>query len=135
MCDSNTVMSCEFCSSTHLWVLFYDYRKDIYANMSSSSADIRFELASILYNIGALHTQLASSEPRTSADSLKAACTRYQNAAWAFLYLREQYTQPSGVDVCSEIMRLLQEICFAQAQECILDKSIQDNKKPSVVGK
>ncbi|XP_028169896.1 tyrosine-protein phosphatase non-receptor type 23 [Ostrinia furnacalis] len=108
--------------------------KDLYANMSCSLADIRFEMACILYNIGALYTQLAASEPRTSADSLKASCTKYQNAAWAFLFLREQYTQPSGVDVSSEIMRLLQEICFAQAQECILDKSIQDTKKPSVVG-
>ncbi|KAL0895130.1 hypothetical protein ABMA27_013582 [Loxostege sticticalis] len=108
--------------------------KDLYANMSCSLADIRFEMACILYNIGALYTQLAASEPRTSADSLKASCTKFQNAAWAFLFLREQYTQPSGVDVSSEIMRLLQEICFAQAQECILDKSIQDTKKPSVVG-
>ncbi|RVE46209.1 hypothetical protein evm_009167 [Chilo suppressalis] len=108
--------------------------KDLYANMSCSLADIRFELACILYNIGALHTQLASSEPRTSADSLKAACTKYQNAAWAFQYLREQYPQPPGVDVSTDIMRLFQEICFAQAQECILDKSIQDTKKPSVVG-
>lgn len=103
--------------------------------MSCSLADIRFEMACILYNIGALYTQLAASEPRTSADSLKASCTKFQNAAWAFLFLREQYTQPSGVDVSSEIMRFLQEICFAQAQECILDKSIQDTKKPSVVGK
>lgn len=103
--------------------------------MNRSLADIRFEMSCILYNIGALLTQLASSEPRTSADSLKSACTKYQNAAWAFQYLREHYPEASGVDVCTEIMRLLQEICFAQAQECILEKSIQDTKKPSVVGK
>ncbi|KAM3958065.1 tyrosine-protein phosphatase non-receptor type protein myopic [Aphomia sociella] len=108
--------------------------KDIYANMTCGLADIRFELACILYNIGALHTQLAASEPRTTVESLKTACTRYQNAAWAFQHLREQYPQPPGVDVSSDIMRLFQEICFAQAQECILDKSIQDTKKPSVVG-
>ncbi|XP_060801444.1 tyrosine-protein phosphatase non-receptor type 23 isoform X1 [Amyelois transitella] len=108
--------------------------KDLYANMNCSLADLRFEMACILHNIGALLTQLAASEPRTTADSLKAACTRYQNAAWAFQYVREQYPQPTGVDLSSEILRLFQEICFAQAQECILDKSIQDTKKPSVVG-
>ncbi|KAL4712811.1 hypothetical protein ACJJTC_011881 [Scirpophaga incertulas] len=108
--------------------------KDLYANMSCTVSDIRFEMASILYNIGALYTQLAAAEPRTSADSLKSACTKFQNAAWAFEYLREQYPQPSGVDVSSDIIRMLQEICFAQAQECILEKSIQDTKKPSVVG-
>ncbi|CAB3250605.1 unnamed protein product [Arctia plantaginis] len=108
--------------------------KDIYAGMNCSSADLRFEMASILYNIGALHSQLGASEPRNTADSLKAACTHFQQAAWAFQYLRDLYPQPSGVDVCSEIVRVLQEICFAQAQECILEKSIQDTRKPSVVG-
>lgn len=108
--------------------------KDLYANMNCPLADIRFEMACIMYNIGALLTQLGASEPRTSADSLKAACTHYQNAAWAFQYLREQYPQPPGVDICPEIIKLLQEMCFAQAQECILEKSIQDTRKPSVVG-
>ncbi|CAG9134725.1 unnamed protein product [Plutella xylostella] len=108
--------------------------KDLYANMNCTSADIRFEMACILYNIGALHTQLAASEPRTSGDSLKLACTHYQKAAWAFQYLMEHYPQPQGMDVSPDIVRLLQEICFAQGQECILEKSIQDTKKPSVIG-
>ncbi|XP_068621073.1 tyrosine-protein phosphatase non-receptor type 23-like isoform X2 [Battus philenor] len=108
--------------------------KDLYANMSCSLADIRFEMASILYNIGALHTQLGAAEPRTTPDSLKAACSHYQQAAWAFNHLKEQYPQPPGADVSTEILSLLQEICFAQAQECILDKSIQDTRKPSVIG-
>ena len=103
--------------------------------MSRTLADLRFEMANILYNVGALLTQLAASEPRNTADSLKSACTQFQQAAWVFQYLREQLPQPSGVDVCPEIMRMMQEICFAQAQECILDKSIQDTRKPSVVGK
>ncbi|XP_047042446.1 tyrosine-protein phosphatase non-receptor type 23 [Helicoverpa zea] len=108
--------------------------KDLYANMNRTLADIRFEMASILYNIGALLTQLGAAEPRNTADSLKTACTHFQHAAWVFQYLREQLPQPSGVDVCSEIMRMMQEICFALAQECILEKSIQDTRKPSVVG-
>ncbi|KPJ07130.1 Tyrosine-protein phosphatase non-receptor type 23 [Papilio machaon] len=108
--------------------------KDLYANMSCSLADIRFEMASILYNIGALHTQLGAAEARTTPDSLKAACTHYQQAAWAFSHLKEQFPQPPGADVSSEILSLLQEICFAQAQECILNKSIQDTRKPSVIG-
>lgn len=102
--------------------------------MTTSLADIRVEMACILYNMGALYTQLGASEPRNTADSLKAACSHFQIAAWAFQYLKEQYPQPPGVDVSTEIMRLFQKICFAQAQECILEKSIQDTRKPSVVG-
>lgn len=92
-------------------------------------------MASILHNIAALYTELALAEPRTTAESLKTACTHYQHAAWAFECGREQYSQPSGVDISADMMRMMQEICFAQAQECILEKSIQDTRKPSVVGK
>lgn len=120
----------------HSKIIFsLNFRKDLYANMTCPLADIRFEMACILYNIGALHTQLGAAEPRTSPESLKAACTHFQNAAWAFQVVREQYPQPTGVDISTEIVMLLQEICFAQAQECILDKSIQDTRKPSVIGK
>lgn len=102
--------------------------------MSCSLADVKFEMACILYNIGALHTMLGSSEPRTSPDSLKSACIHYQNAAWAFQHLTEEYSQPAGVDVAEEIMMLFKEICLAQAQECIMEKSILDTKKASVIG-
>ncbi|XP_032510581.2 tyrosine-protein phosphatase non-receptor type 23 isoform X1 [Danaus plexippus] len=108
--------------------------KDLYANMTCSLSGVKFEMACILYNIGAMHTQLGSSEPRTTGDSLKSACQHYQYAAWAFQHLREQYPQPPGADISSDILKFLQEICFAQAQECILDKSIQDTRKSNVVG-
>lgn len=106
----------------------------MFANMTCTIADIRFEMACILYNIGALHTILAQSEPRNTPESLKTACTHYQKAAWSFQHLKEQYSQPPGVDVSEEIMRFFQEICFAQAQECIMEKSIQDSNKSRVVG-
>lgn len=108
--------------------------RDLYVSLVCSLADIRFEMACVLYNIGALHTQLGAAESRTSSDSMKSACTHYQIAAWAFQYLREHYPQPAGVDLAIETMKLLQEICFAQAQECILEKSMQDTRKPSIVG-
>jgi tyrosine-protein phosphatase non-receptor type 23 len=41
-------------------------------------------MACILYNIGALHTQLGSADPRISADGMKLSCTHFQCAAWAF---------------------------------------------------
>ncbi|XP_037866683.1 tyrosine-protein phosphatase non-receptor type 23 isoform X2 [Bombyx mori] len=108
--------------------------KDLYASMNCTSASARFELGCILYNIGALNTELGAMEPRTTAESLKATCTHFQHAAYSFQLLREQFTQPPGVDISSEIMRLLQEICLGQAQQCILEKSIQDTRKPRVIG-
>lgn len=106
----------------------------MFANIVCTLADIRFEMVCILYNIGALHSKLGAAETRTTPDSMKAACTHFQTAVWAFQHLKEHYPQPSGVDLSPEIMKLFQDICLAQAQECILEKSMQDSRKPAIVG-
>ncbi|XP_014480302.1 PREDICTED: tyrosine-protein phosphatase non-receptor type 23 [Dinoponera quadriceps] len=109
--------------------------RDTYANMACSLANIRFEIISILYNIGALHTQLGWRTERISADGMKIACTHFQCAAWAFEHLKNSYPQPSGVDLAPELMTFMHQLCLAQAQECILEKSMLDNRKPTIVAK
>lgn len=110
-------------------------RRDTYANMVCSLANIRFEIISILYNIGSIHTQLGARTERTSADGMKMACAHFQCAAWAFEHLKNSYPQPSGVDLAPELMTFMHQLCLAQAQECILEKSMLDNRKPTIVGK
>lgn len=107
--------------------------RDTYANMVCSLANIRFEIISILYNIGAMHTQLGALTERTSADGMKMACAHFQCAAWAFEHLKNSYPQPSGVDLAPELMTFMHQLCLAQAQECILEKSMLDNRKPTIV--
>ena len=123
---------CKSCKAMTKAILFY--RKDTYANMVCSLANIRFEMISVLYNIGAIHTQLGARTERTSADGMKMACTHFQCAAWAFEHLKNSYPQPPGVDLAPELMTFMYQLCLAQGQECILEKSMLDNRKPSIVG-
>ncbi|XP_043498928.1 tyrosine-protein phosphatase non-receptor type 23 isoform X1 [Polistes fuscatus] len=109
--------------------------RDTYANMVCSLASIRFEIISILYNIGAMHTQLGARTERTTADGMKMACAHFQCAAWAFEHLKNSFPQPSGVDLAPELMTFMYQLCLAQAQECILEKSMLDNRKPTIVAK
>ncbi|XP_076632683.1 tyrosine-protein phosphatase non-receptor type protein myopic isoform X1 [Colletes latitarsis] len=109
--------------------------RDTYANMVCSLASILFEIISILYNIGAMHTQLGARTERTSADGMRMACAHFQCAAWAFEHLKSNYPQPSGVDLAPELMTFMHQLCLAQAQECILEKSMLDNRKPTIVAK
>ncbi|XP_034942485.1 tyrosine-protein phosphatase non-receptor type 23 isoform X2 [Chelonus insularis] len=109
--------------------------KDAYANMIFTLSNIRFEIISILYNIGAIHTQLGATTERTSADGMKMACSHFQCAAWAFEHLQNSYPQPPGVDMAPELMKFMHQLCLAQAQECILEKSMLDNRKPTIVAK
>lgn len=114
----------------------YCFRRDTYANMVCSLANIRFEMISILYNIGAIHSQLGARTERNSADGMKMACTHFQCAAWAFEHLRNMsYPQSSNEDLAPELMSFMHQLCLAQAQECILEKSMLDNRKPTIVGR
>ncbi|XP_037046080.1 tyrosine-protein phosphatase non-receptor type 23 isoform X2 [Bradysia coprophila] len=109
--------------------------RDAFSNSVNQSVDIRSDMCSILYNFGALHTKLGASEDRTSSDGVKLACTHFQCAAWAFGHLREFYPQFTNGDMSPEVLIFMQELCFAQAQECILEKSLADNRKPGIVAK
>jgi hypothetical protein len=50
--------------------MFTVFREDAYMHHSYTVTDITFEIASILYNIGALHSILGSMDSRTSAEVL-----------------------------------------------------------------
>ncbi|XP_026289340.1 tyrosine-protein phosphatase non-receptor type 23 isoform X1 [Frankliniella occidentalis] len=109
--------------------------RDTYVGVSFSVADIRYEISSILYNIGALHTQLGMSDTRTTEDGMKMACTHFQCAAWAFQHLKDSYPPSSEADIAPDIMQFAYHLCLAQAQECILEKSMMDNRKASIIVK
>uniref|UniRef100_A0A146M9J2 Tyrosine-protein phosphatase non-receptor type 23 n=1 Tax=Lygus hesperus TaxID=30085 RepID=A0A146M9J2_LYGHE len=109
--------------------------KDIYSGSTMTAADVKIEMVSILYNIGALHSQLGASEDRSAPDGLKMACTHFQCAAWAFQHLKDTFPQPPGTDLSPDIMHFKYHFCLAQAQECILEKSMTDNRKATINAK
>lgn len=92
-------------------------------------------MASILYNIAALHTKLAVEESRADPESMKIACTHFQCAAWAFNEMKNQYAHVLKGDLSVELVIFMQQISFAQAQECILEKSLADNRKAAIIAK
>ncbi|VDN85899.1 unnamed protein product [Brugia pahangi] len=51
--------------------------------------DINYELACIMYNIGAVHAAIAANETRTNLDSIKNAFTHFQCAAYPFEQIRD----------------------------------------------
>uniref|UniRef100_T1HD61 BRO1 domain-containing protein n=1 Tax=Rhodnius prolixus TaxID=13249 RepID=T1HD61_RHOPR len=108
--------------------------KDLYGGMVVQTADIKFEMVAILYNIGALHSQLGAGDDRMSPEGLKMACTHFQCAAWSFQHLKDTYHQNSLMDLSPDLMQFMYHLCLAQAQECILEKSMTDNRKATING-
>lgn len=54
---------------------------------------------------------------------------------WAFGEIKNQYSFVLKGDLSPELMIFMQQICFAQAQECILEKSLTDNRKAAIIAK
>lgn len=69
------------------WIVvnaFCYFRKEAFSSNVASSADIRFELLCIMFNIGSLHSKLGVMDERVTSEGLKLACSHFQCAAWAF---------------------------------------------------
>jgi len=109
--------------------------RDIYGGSEYSYTEFSFELAAVLYNIGALHTRLGCQEERGDSDGMKMAVAHFQCAAWAFHSLPDLHSQALDSDFNSELLTFEAQIALAQAQECILEKSILDGRKPSIIAK
>ena len=114
------------------WPFQFSWR-DIYSGTDYSVSDVSHELAAVMYNIGALHSRLGVGEDRQDSDGMKMAVAHFQCAAWAFHTLPDQFPQDS--DLSSELMAFKSQLCLAQAQECILEKSLLDCRKPGIVTK
>ncbi|KAG8194991.1 hypothetical protein JTE90_008169 [Oedothorax gibbosus] len=108
---------------------------DIYSGVAFNITDIEYEQACILYNIGALHSKLGTMDSRCNVEGMKIACTHFQCAAWAFIHLRDTYPQPKGSDMSHDLLAFFINIMLAQAQECILEKSMLDSRKASITAK
>lgn len=111
--------------------------KDMYLNNVTEVTDLRYEMAAVLFNVAASHTQVGASVTRGDVEGMKLSCTHFQVAAWSFGELKEKYTNiSSGADfMTTELLVFMQQVSFAQAQECILEKSLIDNRKPNIVAK
>ncbi|RKO88488.1 BRO1 domain-containing protein, partial [Blyttiomyces helicus] len=87
---------------------------------------LNFEKASVLFNIGALYSQLACAQPRGTSDGIKLAVHYYEQAAGAFQTLCNSLAEwgiaPVG-DLQAQFMSALVDLMLAQAQECYWNKA------------
>ncbi|XP_077226675.1 vacuolar-sorting protein BRO1-like [Tasmannia lanceolata] len=106
--------------------------------LKASLQNIHLEKSAILFNLGAVHSQIALSVDRSSANGLKLACNSFQAAAGAFGFLRDTESGKAGpatVDVSAECAGMLEKLMLAQAQECFFEKVIADGKPPGLCAK
>ncbi|XP_057211388.1 tyrosine-protein phosphatase non-receptor type 23b [Triplophysa rosa] len=108
---------------------------DVFSGRNVTHNDINYEQACVLYNLGALHSILGTLDNRLSEEGMKVSCTHFQCAAGAFTYMREHYNHTYSSDMNSQTLQINISLMLAQAQECLLEKTLLDNRKSHLVAK
>ncbi|CAM4635979.1 unnamed protein product [Leuciscus chuanchicus] len=108
---------------------------DIFSGRNITHDDINYEQACVLYNLGALHSLLGAVDNRLSEEGMKVSCTHFQCSAGAFTHLRDHYNHSYSSDMSGQALSIIISLMLAQAQECLLEKTLLDNRKSHLIAK
>ncbi|KAL5553360.1 hypothetical protein UlMin_040761 [Ulmus minor] len=109
--------------------------------LKASQQNIHLEKAAILFNLGAVHSQIALSHDRSTVDGRRQASHAFIAAAGAFAFLRDNAATKASigssttVDLSVECVGMLERLMLAQAQECVFENSIAKGSTPGVCAK
>lgn len=111
-----------------------------YTTRAHTENNIRFELANVLFNLGAMYSQLGVSCNRSTVDGLKTAANNFCLAAGVFKYLNTTVIpELRGASPPEEMepatLQALEALMLAQAQECFWSKALKDNMRDAIVAK
>ncbi|KAG8144049.1 hypothetical protein E2320_001177 [Naja naja] len=76
----------------------------------------------ILFNIGALYTQIGTKCNRQTGPGLQKAISAFQKAAGVLNYLKETFTHTPSYDMSPAMLSVLVKMMLAQVQECIFEQ-------------
>ncbi|KAF9820903.1 hypothetical protein IEO21_01130 [Rhodonia placenta] len=105
--------------------------------------NLAYERAAVIFNLGALFSQLASAEDRSNPLGLKQAIMYSQNAAGAYNYLVSALPPLKAsvaaddipLEFTSPFSRSMEYLMLAQAQECVWQRAVMDNYKNALIAK
>ncbi|EDL03020.1 rhophilin-2 [Mus musculus] len=109
-----------FPPTRHMGLLFTWY--DSFTGVPVSQQTLLLEKASVLFNIGALYTQIGTRCNRQTQAGLESAVDAFQRAAGVLNYLKETFTHTPSYDMSPAMLSVLVKMMLAQAQESVFEK-------------
>uniref|UniRef100_A0A3Q2YPM2 Rhophilin Rho GTPase binding protein 1 n=1 Tax=Hippocampus comes TaxID=109280 RepID=A0A3Q2YPM2_HIPCM len=103
----------------NLGVHFHWY--DSLTGVPSCQRALAFEKGSVLFNLGALYTQIGARQDRTTAAGIQRAIDAFQRAAGALNYLKENFSNAPSLDMSGPALCMLVRLMVAQVQECAFE--------------
>ncbi|XP_061365022.1 vacuolar-sorting protein BRO1 [Gastrolobium bilobum] len=107
----------------------------------ASQQNIHLEKASVLFNLGAVYSQIGLSYDRNTVDGRRQASHAFIAAAGAFAFLRDNASVKASIgssitiDLSVECAGMLEKLMLAQAQECVFENTIAKGSTPGVCAK
>jgi len=109
--------------------------------LKASQQNIHLEKAAVLFNLGAVYSQIGLMYDRGSVDGRKQASHAFIASAGAFAFLRDNEATKASmgssatVDLSVECAGMLERLMLAQAQECVFENTIAKGSTPGVCAK
>uniref|UniRef100_A0A0D9XL32 BRO1 domain-containing protein n=1 Tax=Leersia perrieri TaxID=77586 RepID=A0A0D9XL32_9ORYZ len=126
----------------HVHSLAFTWHDAFKTGKKATVASIHLEKAAVLFNLGAVYSQIALAADRATDVGIRTACGAFQSAAGAFAWMRESGVAAKAVaagattvDVTPECAAMLEKLMLAQAQECFFEKVIAGGKPPALCSK
>ncbi|KFO69619.1 Programmed cell death 6-interacting protein, partial [Cuculus canorus] len=102
-------------------------------------ASLGYEKTCVLFNCGALASQIAAEQNLDNDEGLKAAAKHYQFASGAFQHIKDTVlsalSREPTVDISPDTVGTLSLIMLAQAQEVFFLKATRDKMKDGIIAK
>ncbi|XP_036411339.1 programmed cell death 6-interacting protein isoform X2 [Megalops cyprinoides] len=124
---------------TFTWKDAFDKGSLFGGSVKLALASLGYEKTCVLFNVGALASQIASEQNLDSDEGLKAAAKFYQLASGAFAHIKDTVLSALNrvptMDISPDTVGTLSQIMLAQAQEVFFLKATSDKMKDAIIAK
>ncbi|XP_077480973.1 rhophilin-2 isoform X2 [Stigmatopora argus] len=110
-----------FFSAAHHSGIFFTWY-DSFTGVPVCQQNLSLEKASVLFNVAALYSQIATRSDRQTAGGLRDAISAFQKAAGIVNHLKETFTHTPSYDMSPAMLAMLIRMMLAQAQECLFEQ-------------
>ncbi|XP_042672743.1 programmed cell death 6-interacting protein isoform X1 [Centrocercus urophasianus] len=124
---------------TFTWKDAFDKGSLFGGSVKLALASLGYEKTCVLFNCGALASQIAAEQNLDNDEGLKAAAKHYQFASGAFQHIKDTVlsalNREPTVDISPDTVGTLSLIMLAQAQEVFFLKATRDKMKDAIIAK
>ncbi|XP_030644645.1 programmed cell death 6-interacting protein isoform X2 [Chanos chanos] len=124
---------------TFTWKDAFDKGSLFGGSVKLALASLGYEKMCVLFNVGALASQIASEQNLDNDEGLKAAAKFYQLASGAFAHIKDNVlsalNREPTMDISPETVGTLSQIMLSQAQEVFVLKATADKMKDAIIAK